>query len=129
MIERAEFIAVVDIAKVEEVEVKTQKWTYRQAAHGKTVELLKGNLPPLVSMHGNESFICAQVRFEPGRFLVFLQRDAGLLVGCNWHFSVRPIRDGKVEWYAPGKAMELSWQPLGAVIDRVKGVVEKPKAK
>ncbi len=129
MIERAEFIAVVEISKVEEVDVKTERWGYRQVAHATVVQKLKGNLPPVVKMHGLESFICAHVQFQPGKFLVFLERDAGLLVGCNWHFSVRPIADGKVEWYARGDRLDLSWQPLDAVLVRVKNPPVKAPVK
>jgi hypothetical protein len=44
----------------------------------------------------------------------------------NWQFSVRPIKDecGKVviEWYLPGERLRLAWQPLEAVLERIRGM-------
>jgi hypothetical protein len=129
MIQKAEFIAIVDITSVEAVETKTEQFDFRERAQGKVVQMIKGQLPPSIVMHGNENFICAQVRYQPGRYLVFLERQAGLLTGCNWHLSVRPIKEDKVEWYAKAESLELSWQPLEGVIERIRKTPEAPKAK
>ncbi len=120
MIERSEAIAIVAIARVEETETKAEPFDYRQIAHATVEQILKGTLPQTITLYGMESFICAQVRFAPGRYLVFLRRDGERLVGVNWHFSARPLRENQIEWYAPGKGLALSWQPFDEVIGRVR---------
>ena len=120
MIQRSEVIAIVDISTVEDIQMKGDHWTYRRRAIGTVHRTMKGSLPREVSLYGDENFICAQVKFQPGRFLVFLNHDGSLLVGSNWHFSVRPVRDSQVEWYVPGERLKLAWQPLEAVLERIK---------
>jgi hypothetical protein len=129
MIERAEIIAIVDISRVEEAKTKGTHWTYSEIAHATVQQTLKGTLPQTVRLYGGEDFICAQVRFAAGRYLVFLRRDGERLAGCNWHLSVRPIKEAQVEWYAPGQRLELSWQRLYPVIQRIKNSTTKPKDK
>lgn len=119
MIFRSEVIAVVDISKVESAKLKREHWTYSEVADATVEQPLKGTLEKQVQLYGGEDFICAQVHFQPGRFLVFLKRDGELLVGSNWHLSIRPIKNGKVEWYTPGESMSLSWQPLPEVLQRI----------
>ena len=129
MIERAEAIAIVDISRVESAETKAEPFNYSEIAHATVKQTLKGTLPQTVKLYGGESFICAQVHFAPGRYLVFLSRDHDFLVGCNWHLSVRPIKDTQVEWYVPGERLKLSWQQLDTVLGRIKNPTAKPKAK
>jgi hypothetical protein len=116
MIADSEVIAVVDISRVEPTKAKGATWTYREVAHASVERVLKGELPKNIELHGNEEFICAQVRFKAGRHLVFLRRDQQYVVGSNWHLSVRPIKDDAIEWYASSKGIDLSWQPLAAVL-------------
>jgi len=123
MIASSDAIAVVQIEKVEAIETKAEPFDYRQIAHAKVERTLKGLLPKSILIHGNETFICAQVRLRPGRFLVCLRKAGALLVGANWHLSVRPIEDEKVEWYTPGTHLDLSWQPLDPVLQRVKDAI------
>ena len=129
MIERAEVIAIVNVARVEKAETKGTHWTYSEIAHATVEQTLKGTLPQTVKLYGGEDFICAQVHFAVGRYIVFLRRDGELLVGCNWHLSVRPIKDKQAEWYVAGEHMTLSWQPLDAVLERIKKQPSKPKDK
>ena len=129
MIERAEAIAIVDISRVEIAETKGKPFHYRQNAHATVQQTLKGTLPQAVKFYGGDSFICAQIYFAPGRHLVFLTRDGELLVGCNWYFSVRPIKGTQVEWYVQGERLKLSWQPLDMVLGRIKNPPAKPKVK
>jgi hypothetical protein len=129
MIERAEVIAIVNITHVEKADTKGTNWNYREIANATIEQTLKGTVPQTVKLYGGEDFICAQVHFTPGRHIVFLRRDGGLLVGCNWYLSVRPIKDVQVEWYVEGKRMDLSWQPLATVIERIKDKPDKPKDK
>jgi hypothetical protein len=128
MIERAEVIAIVNVTLVEKSETKGKQWNYGEIAHATVERTLKGKLPQTVKLYGGEDFICAQVHFMPGRHLVFLTRDGDFLVGCNWHLSVRPIKDTQVEWYVPGEVLKLSWQPLGTVLERIKNPPTKPNA-
>ena len=127
MITRSEVIAVVDISRLESTKLKREHWTYSEVAHAMVEQTLKGTPEKQVQLYGGEDFICAQVHFQPGRFLVFLKRDGDLLVGSNWHLSVRPIKDGKIEWFTPGEHMALSWQPLPDVLQRIEKSVKPPK--
>ena len=129
MIERAEVIAIVDISRVEKTETKSQPFNYRQIAHATVHQTLKGKLPKEIKLYGGESFECAQVHFTPGRSLVFLRHAGEFLVGCNWHLSVRPIKDTEVEWYVPGERHNLSWQSLDTVLVRIQNPPAKPKTK
>ena len=129
MIERAEVIAIVNVTRVEKAKTKGTHWTYNEVALATVEETLKGTPPQTVKLYGGEDFLCAQVHFVVGRYIVFLRRDGELLVGCNWDFSVRPIKDKQAEWYVAGERMTLSWQPLDAVLERIKNPVVKPKSK
>jgi len=129
MIERAEVIAIVNVTRVEKATTKGTHWTYSEIAHATVEQTLKGTPPQTVKLYGGEDFICAQVHFPVGRYLVFLRRDGEVLVGCNWHLSVRPIKDKQAEWYVAGEHMALSWQPLDAVLARIKNSLAKPKSK
>ncbi len=120
MVEQSVAIAIVDIESVKAVEEKGSIWTYRERAQAKVQQQLKGSLPKNVQLFGQETFICAQVRFQPGRYLVFLKRDGDKLVGANWHLSVRPIKDGQVEWFSGKDRRELSWQPLSEVLEEIR---------
>lgn len=120
MLKSADFIAIVEITKVEKTEKKTEGFDYSEVAQARVVQSIKGELPDNIRLHGGENFICAQVHFQPGKFLVFLKLENGLFTGCNWHLSVRPIQGEQVEWYQKPEGLELSWQPLEAVLERVR---------
>lgn len=120
MIERSEVVAIVNISEVEKAKTESKPFDYSEIAHATVEQTIKGTLPQTVKLYGGESFICAQVHYAPGRHLVFLRRNEDLLVGCNWHMSVRPIKDGKVEWFLPQERLKVSWQELEAVLARVK---------
>ena len=123
MIVKCDAIAVVRITEVKETEVKTPGFDYRETARAEVEDVLKGLLRKQIVLHGNESFICAQVRFQPGKYLVFLRSQDGLLTGANWHLSVRPIRDDKVEWYTKPTELAVSWQPLGDVLKGIRETI------
>jgi len=128
MVQGSVAIAILDISKVEEVEATGEHWTYRERAQATVDQTLKGSLPQQVQLFGNETFICEQVRFQPGRYLVFLRRDGEKLVGANWHLSIRPIKDGQVEWYSGKQRLDLSWQPLSAVVKQVSELIKQSAA-
>ena len=100
MIEKAEAIAIVEISAVQDSETKGKMWTYRMQGSVKVEKILKGKLPQEFTIYGGENFICARCPVTQGRFVVFLKKDGDFWTGSNWHFSLRPIKDGMVEWYA-----------------------------
>lgn len=120
--ERAQAIAIIELAAPVEDATKGECWTYRQKATARVVQLLAGTLPKQFVLHGEESFICAQCKLAKGRYLAFLSRDGKLWTGTNWQLSLRPIRNGKVEWYSkvkPSSPWEMNFQDAQAVIKRI----------
>lgn len=101
MIEKAEAIAIVEIVNTEKVKTKGQHWTYSQKAIGTVEKTLKGNIQDGdgIVIYGLEDFICAQCRFEKGRFLLFLQKDNYFWTGSNWHLGIRAIKDEEIDWF------------------------------
>lgn len=96
-------------------------WSYQKSAKAKVVRILKGEIPAEFVLHGNETFICAQCTLSKGRFLAFLQKDKDLWVGTNWHLSLRPVKDGKIEWYDGEDLMKpMTLQPEAAVLADVR---------
>jgi len=111
LIERATVIAIVSLEEPEEAKpagkntdpfadvAAGEKWIYSRQATMRIEKVLKGEIPEEVIIYGDESFICAQCKLSKGRFLAFLRQDGELWSGVNWHLSLRPIRNKKVEWY------------------------------
>lgn len=96
-------------------------WSYQKSAKAKVVRIIKGGIPAEFILHGNETFICAQCSLSKGRFLAFLQKDKDLWVGTNWHLSLRPIKDGKIEWFDGEDLMKpMTLQPEAAVLADVR---------
>ena len=130
MVNDSTMIAVVEITGVEPVNVKGTYWTYRQRALARVEAVVKGDAPKdgRLTLHGDEDFICAQCRFSPGRYLVFVRHDGDLWVGSNWHLSVRPIRVGTkgaqlVDWFIDKVSLTTKAQPLDDVIADVKSLI------
>lgn len=130
MVREAEFIAVVTITTVQTNAVKGGNWTYSESATATVERMIKGKLPLNVTLHGAENFICAQVRYKPGRHLVFLRRDGNLLTGVNWHLGHRPIDGDQIEWFtaAQRSPFELSFQPIGKVITSIEEQIRRSGA-
>ena len=128
MIKEAECIAVVNITKVEEENKKEKSWTYRQKASATIEQCLKGDVKGSIAIYGMEDFICAQCRYEKGRFILFLRKDGSLWVGSNWHLGIRPIKEKHVQWFKDDRAFfEMKDTPLDHVIDEIKTVVKEQK--
>ena len=127
MIEKADVIAIVDITEVYKTNVKGKYWTYSQMATANVEEVLRGDIPKEISIYGMEDFICAQCRYKVGKFLVFLKYDNNLLVGSNWHFSIRPIKNNTVEWYKEGSdnMVDLEYSPLSEALKEIKSKVSQ----
>jgi hypothetical protein len=122
MIDQSVAIAVVHVSKIEPTITKRHSWTYRQKATASVEQTLKGTLPKTISLYANEDFICAQCQFEGiGRYLVFLKNDNDLLVGSNWHLSIRPIHNKQIEWYDDDAKtlLSLKLQNEGVVVKEV----------
>ena len=99
MIERAPFIAVVEIEKPEACSFKGQHWTYSQQARAHVVQRVKGDLPEWIQLYAQENFECAQVTLTQGRCLMFLEREGQAYRGSNWGLSCLPIDDAqRVAW-------------------------------
>lgn len=128
MIKKAEAIAVVEIVKTEEVEQKGKHWTYRQKATGMVKESLKGNIQGNIVIYGMEDFICAQCRFEKGRFLLFLGKDNNFWVGSNWQVGIRSIKNDKVDWFKNDiSRFETEQKPLKEVILEIQNILKENK--
>lgn len=125
MIQKAECIAIVTITKIEKVEKKSSSWSYRQKAYGKVEQCLKGNIEKEVEIYGMETFICAQCRYEKGRFLLFLMKKDGMWVGSNWNIGICSIKNEKVQWLKDDQTRhDRIERPLGEVIDEIKNVLK-----
>lgn len=104
-------------------------WSYQKSSKASLVRKIKGEIPADFILHGDETFICAQCRLSKGRFLAFLQKDMDLWVGTNWHLSLRPIKDGWIEWYDGEDLIKpLKFQPEKVVIAEIEKLLrESPK--
>lgn len=121
MIEKAEAIAIIEISSVQDSETKGKSWTYRTKGTAKIERILRGDLPKEFTLYGAETFICASCPVTKGRFIAFLKKDGDLWTGSNWHLSLRPIKDGMVDWYiADDNRYEMKPMALDTVIAEVK---------
>jgi len=128
MIQKAECIAVVKITEVEESDKKGKHWTYRQKASATVEQCLKGDAKGEIEVYGMETFLCAQCRYEKGRFILFLRKADGFWVGSNWHLGIRPIAEGKVQWFKDDRdRFGMKEIPLDEVIDEINTIVVKQK--
>lgn len=107
-------------------QAKGKTWTYQKSSKASVVRKIKGEIPADFVLHGDEAFICAQCRLSKGRFLAFLQKDMDLWVGTNWHLSLRPIKDGKIEWYdGEDLTKPMKFQPEKVVIEEVEKLLRE----
>ena len=121
MIEGAEVIAIISISEIRPSEAVGKTWTYRQEASAQAETVLKGELPEEFTLHGSETFICAQCPLSQGRFLAFLKKDGELWAGSNWHLSLRPVTEDEVAWYADEEnRYEMKPASLEKVVDEIK---------
>lgn len=115
MIKSADVIALVNIVKVEKVKTPGKPFDYGQKAIAEPIKILKGSLQKNAVLLGDENFICAQVKFKPGRALVFLKKHTGFYTGNNWGLSVRPAtgvgQAEKIDWFDGKNGFSVSPQP------------------
>lgn len=129
MIKKSCAIAIVNVASVKKVDTKGKHWTYKEMAVAKVERTLKGKLPSEIELLGDESFICAQCRFSPGRALVFLKPEGRRWACSNWHLALRTIKGDRVRWFTDNKsASSLSPQLLETVLKDVESVIAKSPA-
>lgn len=129
MIRNSDIIAVVNVTRLTEGAFKGRSWTYRQKATIGTYEVLKGEMPPGVSLLGLENFICARCSFQIGQQLVFLKYDGEFLAGSNWHLSARPITELGIEWFKNRDTLALETMPAALVLEEVKKEIAAQAAK
>ena len=123
LVERADAIAVIELDAPVACRIESSIWTYQQMAKARVVEPIAGKLPANLMLHGDGSFICGQCPLAKGRYLAFLTKVDTQWTGTNWHLSLRPIRDGKIEWYAhPKSPHELKFQDAKTVLNRVRSL-------
>jgi hypothetical protein len=128
MIQEAECIAIVNITKLEKSDRREQSWTYRQKVSASVEQCLKGDVKGDITIYGMEDFICAQCRYEKGRFILFLRKDGTLWVGSNWHLGIRPIKEKTIQWFKDDKTFfEMKDTPLDKVIDEINTIVKEQK--
>jgi hypothetical protein len=131
MVKEAEVIAVVNFDTPRENPSAGDRadsgemWRYSIVAAAKTLSLLKGTLPKSFDFFGGEDSSCGSCVPSKGRFLVFLRKDGKKWVGANWQFSLRPIKDGKINWYERGEKLKFSLQDEAEVMARVKEQIAK----
>lgn len=133
MIQRAEAIAVVNITSVIETNVEpiahVPGWEYRQKATAEIERSLKGGVKGTIEIYGMESFICAQCRYEKGKFLVFLRKENGRWIGSNWQPGIRPITGDSVSWLVKNDdAFDSKPAPLADVIAEIEAQVKQDAA-
>ena len=102
LVERAETIAVVQTAWVEDTEAEGEHWTYRQRARVGRELLIKGHMQRLDRILAEKDFVCARASYQPmTRYLVFLARDekTGELVTLNHGAGNIMVDDeGTLDW-------------------------------
>jgi len=124
MIRGAEVIAVITITEVK-VAPKDRIQDYRKSGAAKLEMLIKGEIAQNFTILGDETFICASCPIAPGRYLAFLGKNGDAWVGSNWHQSLRPIQDDKVEWYvSDDDRHDMKSADLKAVIAEIRAILE-----
>jgi len=126
MIEKAEVIAVVDFTEVKTVP-GSERVTIgiKQEVTATVQQVLKGEARSPLSIQIPTFVPCAVVSVSKGPHLVFLTRRLGKLAGSNWHYSYRPIKDGRVLWYTGETQLTLKEQELPAVLRQIKEQLAK----
>lgn len=129
MIKRAEVIAIISITAVRDSDAKGRTWTYQKSGEAKVEAVLKGDISKAFTLYGAENFICASCPIREGRFVAFLRKDGDFWTGSNWQFSLRPIEEANVSWYADDATRyEMKPTVLNAVISQIKHALESEAA-
>ena len=128
MVEKADLIALVDVAAVEKCDRKGEPFSYSQKAPARVLQVYKGKCGGNLTIYGGENFICARLNIEPGKALAFLrkEKEEGAYTGSNWHLSLLPVTaNGKqVKWLKAPQERELSELSLAAARQDIKDDLE-----
>jgi len=137
LVTKATVIAIIELEEPVEIKpdpfansTRGEYWTYSTKAKAKVVKMIKGEISREFELYGGEGFICARCTLAKGKYLAFLKKDGAYWAGLNWHLSLRPITEGKVEWYAQGQEQSYStspmaYQPLNRVVAEVEEILAK----
>ena len=126
MVRMAECIAIVNVTEIQEVRQRGPLWIYQQKALGTIEQCLKGGVAGRINVYGMEAIVCAPARCEKGRFLLFLQKDGDLWHSVNWQLGIRPIKEGKVQWFGSGESqLGMTEVPLTEVLSEIAGIREE----
>ena len=125
MIGSSDLIAVVDVVKVTKVDPKLTCSDQRVRATVKTI--IKGNHAEQLTFIAPCFYPCAITNVAAGPQIVFLKIDSSRsipIVGTNWMYSYRPIRDSKVEWFKDGKSLDLTNRPMSKVVSDINAIIK-----
>lgn len=101
-------------------------WRYSTQSKATLITVIKGEPPKTFTLYGGESFVCAQCNLAKGRFLAFLTKDGDYWSGSNWHLSLRPIKDEKVEWHvSEEQRWPMEYQNLAKVTADINAILSK----
>lgn len=127
MIKSADVIALVEILRVEKTKTAGKPFDYGQKAFADPITVLKGSMQKNSVFLGDESFICAQVKFKPGRALVFLKKHSGFYTGNNWGLSVREVtgerQSEKIDWFDGKNGFSARPQPRAEVLKDINNIL------
>lgn len=126
MVREAGCIVIVNITMVETKDRKEKPSGYAQKASATVERCLKGGVKGEIEIYGMGTFICAQCRYQTGRFILFLRKARGFWLGSNWHLGIRPIKGSKVQWFKDDKNLfETKDTPLDEVINEITTILEE----
>ena len=103
MIKDADVIAVVEVLEARPARITEANLRHKDMVANMRIEtVIKGEMPTGVtaSMFLMDGFPYVTVDVRPGTYLVFLRLHEDVLLNSNWHVSLRPIREGSVEWFS-----------------------------
>lgn len=128
MVQKADLIALVDVAAVEKCDRKGEPFSYSQKAPARVLKVYKGKCGGKLTIYGGENFICARLNIVPGKALAFLkkEKEEGTYTGSNWHLSLLPVtaKGEQVKWFAAPQERELSEFSLAAAQQDIKDDLE-----
>jgi hypothetical protein len=128
MVANCELIALVKVTAVNKQQAQGNHRKYSKVAEATVEKIWKGAAPKSILIYGGEDFICAQTPLAAGETLMFLNRDGAGYASSNWHLAIRPVKDGKVEYFDGPGLDKLSWQDLNAVEERIRKQIGPPGA-
>lgn len=93
LIQRSDFIAVVDVTDVKE------PTEHEQIAGFESIRILKGSLRNGHKLYRGHRPICARPSYKPGRYLLFLREEDDRLVAAYHAYSIIEVKDNTLDWF------------------------------